>query len=72
MSKGLSTVQNRFDQSDYQSLLNNLVSGMGENRGFVVRNNEIFTYTQKRQGLSYFYGKRIVLDDAVHTKPLLL
>ena len=32
----------------------------------------IFTYAQKRPGLSYFFGKRIVLDDAVHTEPLQL
>ena len=43
MSKGLSTVQNRFDQSNYQSVLNNRVSGMSENRGFAVQNNQIFT-----------------------------
>jgi hypothetical protein len=33
-------------------------------------NHEIHTYKQKRDGLSYFYGKRKVSEDGVSTTPL--
>ena len=45
-------------------------SCIGTNRGFRVRNNAIFTYTQEKRGFSYFYCKRKVLDDGIHTIPL--
>ena len=37
---------------------------------FRVRNNGIATYQQRRNGFSYFYCKRRVLDDGVSTVPL--
>ena len=41
------------------------------NRGFrVVGNSKVCTYELKKNGLSYFYPKRIVLSDGIHTKPL--
>ena len=40
------------------------------NRGFRVRDNAIHTYTQRKKGLAYFYCKRKVLDDGIHTEPL--
>ncbi len=45
-------------------------SGSGTNRGFRVRDNAMFTYTQTRAGLSYFYPKRKVAADGVSTTPL--
>ena len=44
------------------------VSGL--NKGFRTRNHRIYTYEQMRCGFSYFYCKRRVLDDGVHTVPL--
>ena len=40
------------------------------NRGFRSRDNTIHTYEQTKRALSYFYCKRRVLDDGIHTKPL--
>ena len=43
------------------------------NRGFrVVGNSKVCTYELKKNGLSYFYPKRIVLSDGIHTKLLNL
>ena len=39
-------------------------------RGFRAHNNGIATYQQERNGFSYFYCKRRVLDDGVCTVPL--
>jgi hypothetical protein len=35
-----------------------------------VINNEMVTYIQHKKGLSYYYDKRIVLDDGISTVPL--
>ena len=41
------------------------------NRGFrVVEQKEICTYELKKRGLSYFYPKRKVQEDGIHTEPL--
>ena len=40
------------------------------NQGFRLRNNTVYTYKQQRKGFSYFYIKRRVLDDGIHTVPL--
>ena len=41
-----------------------------QNRGFQVKNNSVWTYVQEKRGLSYFYPKRKVLGDGIHTEPL--
>ena len=40
------------------------------NRGFRVKDNNIFTYSQNRIGFNYFYCKGEVESDGIHTKPL--
>ena len=40
------------------------------NRGFRVVKNSVATYDLKMNGLSYFYPKRQVLSDGIHTKAL--
>lgn len=45
----------------------NPVSGL--NRGFIKKNNAIYTYSQLRTGLTYFYAKRKVCTDGVSTLP---
>ena len=40
------------------------------NRGFMARNNTIYTYTQSKKGFEYFYCKRLVQSDGIHTEPL--
>ena len=41
-----------------------------ENRSFRVHEGQVFTYTQSKAGLSFFYGKRKVLEDSVSTEPM--
>ena len=50
--------------------MKNQTSSFGTNKSFRVKDNSEYTYEQVRSGLSYFYPKRLVLDDAVSTKPL--
>ena len=40
------------------------------NRGIISKDNDVYTYEMVRNGLSFFYGKRKVLNDAVSTEPL--
>ena len=40
--------------------------------GFRTINHMVATYEQTKKGLSYFYAKRQVQDDGIHTKPLNL
>ena len=40
------------------------------NVGFKLHNGNIKYYEQKKKGLSYYYSKRVVLEDGVHTRPL--
>ena len=69
-SKGLSRTQNKLVKEQYESVLRSRTPISGENRGFCRRNNTLLTYSQCRSGLSYFYAKRLVLEDGVSTKPL--
>ena len=37
---------------------------------FSVQNHAIYTYEQSEKGLSYFYTKRKLHSDGIHTDPL--
>ena len=71
-SKGLSTNLNQFHMGTYLNVLKMKHSGVGTNKDFVCRNHQVFSYTQKRAGLSFFYGKQKVLKDGIMTRPLNL
>ena len=66
-TKGLSKRQNVIDKEAFLAVLTNRRSGSGVNRGFRVRDSSVMTYVQDRAALSYFYGKRKVLDDGIST-----
>ena len=68
--KGLSTKLNQFNFDTYLDVLETKRSGVGVNKGFVCKNHQVFTYTQKRSGLGFFYGKQKVLGDGISTIPL--
>ena len=40
------------------------------NRGFRMRDGAMYTYEQRKLGLSAYYDKRWVLPDGIHTEPL--
>ena len=69
-SKGINKDQlaNPFDM--YKEVLKSKSPHGATNRGFRPRHGTMYTYSQFRDGISYFYCKREVLLDGVHTKPL--
>ena len=56
----------------YQRVLNEKVNVTSNNRGFRTNNHSVATYEQVKKGLSFFYTKRIVKSDGIHTQPLTL
>ena len=68
--KGVSKRHLNAPMAKFRHVLKTRKAQGGLNRGFRVRNNAVFTYTQERRGFSYLYCKRKVLDDGIHTVPL--
>ena len=68
--KGMQKSRNAFTFEDYKNVLLTGVSGTGTNMGFRSMNGHMYTYTQDKHGLSYFYPKRKVLDDGITTTHL--
>ena len=54
----------------YRKVLSEQENITSTNRGFRTNNHSIATYEQTKKGLSYFYPKRIVEEDGIHTLPL--
>ena len=69
-TKRLSKRHNDIDKDAFLDVLTNRRSGGGNNRGFRVRTSTVLTYMQERAALTYFYAKRMVLEDRVSTGPL--
>lgn len=69
-SKGVSKRILKSPMSVFRRALRTAKAQSGTNRGFRVRKNTIFTYTQEKKGFGYFYCKRKVLSDGIHTEPL--
>ena len=58
--------------SKYRNVLEEAVNITSTNRGFRTVQHRIATYEQTKRKLSYFYPKRKVEEDGIHTKPLHL
>ena len=56
----------------YRKLLDEFIIVTSTNRGFRTVHHSVATYEQSKKGLSYFYPKRIVDADGIHTPPLNL
>ena len=56
----------------YRCVLDEKINVHSTIRGFRTIQQSVCTYEQTKRGISYFYPKRIVLMDGIHTKPLLL
>ena len=54
----------------FKGVLSSGESGQGVNIGFRVREHGICTYSQKKSAFPYFYCKRKVEEDGIHTSPL--
>ena len=68
--KGLNKTVLKEPFPSYQKVLQTGETKSSTNQGFRTRDNTIFTYQQSKGGLSYFYCKREVMADGIHTKPL--
>ena len=69
-SKGIDKRRLSSPMSAYNDVLDTQMPGSGENVGFRVRDGQVFSYSQERTGLSYFYCKREIQNDGISTKPL--
>ena len=56
----------------YRRILNEKLNVTSNKRGFRTNSHSVATYEQVKKGLSYFYPKRIVESDGIHTQPLNL
>lgn len=65
-SKGVSH-SHHLTMKDYSNVLNKTSIEPQINRGFIKTGETFFTYTQKKEGLRYFYAKRKVLSDGITT-----
>ena len=54
----------------YRKVLDEATNIGSINRGFRARNHAVYTYEQSKKGLSFFYPKRKLLPDGIHTDPL--
>ena len=68
-SKGVNKRQNEMRAERFERALagdRDIVT----NRGFRMRDGAMYTYEQRKLGLSAYYDKRWVLPDGIHTEPL--
>ena len=56
----------------YRKVLEEAVNFTSTNRRFRTIQHNVATYEQTKKSLSFFYPKRIVEEDGIHTKPLPL
>ena len=72
--KGVQRNRNTIERSDYLEVLKTQKSKIFTNVGFrtIKNTGKMGTYCLDKTGLTYFYGKRIVSSDGVHTEPLSL
>ena len=64
-SKRLSKQTNKFTKDVYKSVLEDQLSVEGTNKGFVLKDNTMYTYSQLRTELTFLYAKRRALADGV-------
>ena len=70
MKKGVSRKSINNPDTLFSNVLNDAQPASGVNVGFRCIDNSVYTYNQERSGFSYFYCKRRVADDGIHTSPL--
>ena len=56
----------------YRKVLDEFVNVTSTNRGFRTVHHSVATYEQTKEGLSYFYPKRIADADGIEIRPLNL
>ena len=68
-SKGVNKRQNEMRRERFERTLAG-ARDVVVNRGFRMRDGAMYTYEQRKLGLSAYYDKRWVLPDGIHTEPL--
>ena len=68
-SKGIFKTQNELTWQCYEETLAG-IKDMATNRGFRMRDSFMYTYQQRKLGLSAYCDKRWVLEDGIHTEPI--
>ena len=68
-SKGVNKKQNELRWERYERALEGY-KDMATNRGFRMHQGAMYTYEQRKLGLSAYYDKRWVLEDGIHTEPI--
>ena len=68
-SKGVNKRQNEMRAERFERALAG-ARDVVTNRGFRMRDGAMYTYEQRKLGLSAYYDKRWVLPDGIHTEPL--
>ena len=56
--------------TNFERVLASQTSTSGVNRGIALHNNTMYSYNQIKRAFSYFYCKRELCEDGIHTKPL--
>ena len=56
--------------SKHRKVLEEAVNATSTNKKFPTMKRNVATYEQTKKGLSYFYPKHLVEEDAIHTKSL--
>ncbi|XP_071847518.1 uncharacterized protein [Apostichopus japonicus] len=65
--KGVNKKRNSIDEKIYKEVLTTKQPKTGENKGFRVRDNHVYTYRLRKDAFTYFYPKRKVQEDGVTT-----
>ena len=68
-SKGVNKRQNEMRAERFERALEGS-RDMATNLGFRMHNGAMYTYEQRKLGLSAYYDKRWVLEDGIHTEPI--
>ena len=68
-SKGVNKRQNQLRWERYERALEGR-RDLATNRGFRMHNGAMYTYEQRKLGLSAYYDKRWLLPDGIHTEPI--
>ena len=70
--KGIQHQNNNITYSKFENVLLHGAKDTAINKGFRYIDGFMKSYEQSKKGLSYAYHKRIVCDDGINTKPLLI
>ncbi|NRB81931.1 MAG: hypothetical protein HRU38_25285 [Saccharospirillaceae bacterium] len=65
-AKGMNKTLN-LSREHFKRVLETKEPHSQRNKGFIMKNNQMYTYSMSREGLNYFYCKRKVKEDGVST-----